>query len=83
MKIKLLILMLGIMLSVLLCDCGDKTNANEHIEIHSKDSTIIGDINIFLDDGYWVRDYSINYDNMQVVLNLKKDDSDKREKGKE
>ena len=56
------------MLSIILCGCT--TRNNETIEIHSKGNTIGDNININLKNGYWVKDYNIDYENNVVTLNL-------------
>ena len=42
----------------------------ETIEIYSRGSTIGDNININLKSGYWVKDFSIDYENYVVTLNL-------------
>lgn len=59
-----------LLLLTMLCGCA---NEHETIEIYSKDDLIFDDININLKSGYWVKDYSIDYENNVVVLNLYQD----------
>jgi hypothetical protein len=61
------IIFLLFMLSTILCGCSNKT---ETIEIYSRGGTIGDNININLKSGYWVKDFSIDYENNVVTLNL-------------
>lgn len=55
---------------LLLVGCNNK---NEHIEVHSKDVREQDNINIILNDGWWVKDYSVDYENKQVILNIERE----------
>lgn len=70
MKKKILAVVLGLTLCFGLSGC---VNKHETITINSHDDFIFDDITINLKEGYWVRDYNIDYENGVVILNLDKD----------
>lgn len=70
MKKKILSVVLGLTLCFGMTGCANK---HETITINSYDDFIFDDINISLKEGYWVRDYNIDYENGVVTLNLDKD----------
>lgn len=57
------------MVTTSLTGCANK---HETITINSKSDWIFDDITINLKEGYWIRDYSIDYENGVVTLNLDK-----------
>ena len=69
MKKKILVVVLGFILCFGMTGCANK---HETITINSKNDWIFDDIAINLKEGYWVRDYSIDYKNGIVTLNLDK-----------
>ena len=69
MKKKILAFVLGLTLCFGMTGCANK---HETITINSKSDWIFDDITINLKEGYWVRDYSIDYENGIVTLNLDK-----------
>lgn len=71
MKKKILAVVLGLTLCFGMTGCANK---HETITISSSDDLMIfDDITINLKEGYWVRDYNIDYENGVVTLNLDKD----------
>jgi hypothetical protein len=70
MKKKILSVVLGLTLCFGMTGCANK---HETITINSYDDFIFDDITISLKEGYWVRDYNIDYENGVVTLNLDKD----------
>ena len=70
MKKKILAVALGLALCFEMTGCANK---HETITINSRDNFIFDDITINLKEGYWVRDYNIDYENGVVTLNLDKD----------
>ncbi len=72
-RMKKVLIVIG--LSVLfLTGCDDVYKSqNEHINIDSKSTNSTDDINIVLKENWWVKDYSIDYENKQVILNIEKD----------
>lgn len=70
MKKKILAVALGLALCFGMTGCANK---HETITINSRDNFIFDDITINLKEGYWVRDYNIDYENGVVTLNLDKD----------
>lgn len=70
MKKKILAVVLGLTLCFGMTGCANK---HETITISSYDDFIFDDITINLKEGYWVRDYNIDYENGVVILNLDKD----------
>lgn len=70
MKKKILAVILGLTLCFGMTGCANK---HETITINSYDDFIFDDITISLKEGYWVRDYNIDYENGVVILNLDKD----------
>ena len=69
MKKKILAVVLGLTLSFGMTGCANK---HETITVDSKSDWIFDDITINLKEGYWVRDYSIDYEKGIVTLNLDK-----------
>lgn len=69
MKKKILAVVLGLALCLGMTGCANK---HETITINSKSDWIFDDIAINLKEGYWVRDYGIDYENGIVTLNLDK-----------
>lgn len=70
MKKKILVVMFAVgMVTTSLTGCANK---HETITINSKSDWIFDDITINLKEGYWIRDYSIDYENGVVTLNLDK-----------
>ena len=69
MKKKILAVILVLTLCLGMTGC---TNKHEIITINSKEDWIFDDITINLKEGYWVRDYNIDYENGVVTLNLDK-----------
>lgn len=60
--------------TVFLTGCEDmNVNKNEHINIDSKRTEDSDDINIVLKERWWVQDYSVDYENKQVILNIERD----------
>lgn len=71
MKKKILVIMLVVgIVTTSLTGCANK---NETITVNSKEDWIFDDITINLKEGYWVRDYNIDYENGVITLNLDKD----------
>jgi hypothetical protein len=70
MKKKILAVALGLTLCFGMTGCANK---HETITISSHDDFIFDDITINLKEGYWVRDYNIDYENGVVIINLDKD----------
>lgn len=70
MKKKILAVVLGLALCLGMTGCANK---HETITINSRDDLIFDDITINLKEGYWVRDYNIDYENGVITLNLDKD----------
>lgn len=70
MKKKILTVVLGLTLCFGMIG---RANKYETITICSHDNFIFDDSTINLKEGYWVRDYNIDYENGVVTLNLDKD----------
>ena len=70
MKKKILAVALELTLCFGMTGCANKY---ETITICSHDNFIFDDSTINLKEGYWVRDYNIDYENGVVTLNLDKD----------
>lgn len=70
MKKKVLAVVLGLALCLGMTGCA---NEHETITINSHDDWIFDNITVNLKEGYWVRDYNIDYENGVVILNLDKD----------
>lgn len=70
MKKKFLVVVLGFTLCFGMTGCANK---HETITVNSKDDWIFDDVTINLKEGYWVRDYNIDYENGVITLNLDKD----------
>lgn len=70
MKKKILAVMLA--MGMVATSLTGRANKHETITIDSKSDWIFDDITINLKEGYWVRDYSIDYENGIVTLNLNK-----------
>lgn len=70
MKKKILAVVLGLTLCLGMTGCANK---HETITISSSGDLIFDNITINLKEGYWVRDYNIDYENGVVTLNLNKD----------
>ena len=64
-KIKTFILL--VLLTTGICGCSYK---NEKITIYSRTDYTNDNININLIPGYWVKDFSVDYENKVVTLNL-------------
>ena len=64
-KTKTFILL--VLLTTGLCGCSYK---NEKITIYSRTNNTYDNININLIPGYWVQDFSVDYENKVVTLNL-------------
>lgn len=70
MKKKILAVVLGLTLCFGMTGCSNK---HETITINSHDDLFFDNITINLKEGYWVRDYNIDYENGVITLNLDKD----------
>lgn len=64
---KKIIFALLVLLATGLCGCSHK---NESIVIYSRTNNVNDNININLISGYWVQDFSVDYENKVVTLNL-------------
>ena len=70
MKKKILAVVSVLTLCFGMTGCANKY---ETITIANHDNFTFDDININLKEGYWVRDYNIDYENGVITLNLDKD----------
>lgn len=70
MKKKIIILLIA--LSTILCGCCK--SRNEIIAVYGKSVFIFDNININLKNGYWVRDYHIDYENNVITFDLDKEE---------
>ena len=60
------------LLSVFLLTGCDESE-NEHINVEGKTVNSTDDINIILNKNWWVKDYVVDYENKQVILNIEKE----------
>lgn len=52
---------------------GCNTNSHEVIVTYGRSVIGYDNINISLKEGYWVKDYTIDYDNMTITFRLEED----------
>lgn len=80
MRKKFLIGILSIVILSVLTGCtnGD-LNSHETIVANGKSIRRDDDININLKKGYWIRDYTIDYDKGQVIINLEKENNNEED----
>ena len=64
---KKIIFALLVLLATVLCGCSHK---NERIIIYGRTNNTYDNININLQYGYWVKDFTIDYENKVVTLSL-------------
>lgn len=76
MRKKILIGVLSLLMLSGLTGCA---NSQEKITIYGKTDMNSDDINIIIHKGYWVKDYSIDYDKGQVIFNLDKEDNNEKD----
>ena len=58
---------------------SDDLNDHETIVVNGKSMLRDDNININLKKGYWIRDYTINYDKGQVIINLEKENNNEKD----
>lgn len=68
MKKTVLVMLLSVFL---LTGCDE--SENEHINVEGKTVNSTDDINIILNKNWWVKDYVVDYENKQVILNIEKE----------
>lgn len=68
MKKTILVMLLSVFL---LTGCDE--SENEHINVEGKTVNSTDDINIILNKNWWVKDYVVDYENKQVILNIEKE----------
>lgn len=80
MRKKFLIGALSIVILSGLTGCtNDDLNDHETIVVNGKSMLRDDNININLKKGYWIRDYTINYDKGQVIINLEKENNNEKD----
>lgn len=62
----------SLIVGLLLTGCGE--NRSEIIELYGHTIFDTDNSTIQLKDGYFVRDYSIDYENKTIVMNLERDE---------
>lgn len=70
--------LIGALSIVILSGLTGCTN-HEKIIANGKSILIDDNININLKKGYWIRDYTIDYDKEQVIMNLEKENNNKKD----
>ena len=80
MRKKFLIGALSIVILSGLTGCTDNNyNDHETIVVNGKSMLRDDNININLKKGYWIRDYTIDYDKGQVIMNLEKENNNEED----
>lgn len=80
MRKNFLIGALSIVILIGLTGCtNDDLNDHETIVVNGKSMLRDDNININLKKGYWIRDYTINYDKGQVIINLEKENNNEKD----
>ena len=80
MRKKFLIGALSIVILSGLTGCtNDDLNNHETIVANGKSIRRDDDININLKKGYWIRDYAIDYDKGQIIINLEKENNNEKD----
>ena len=80
MRKKFLISALSIVILIGLTGCTDDSlNDHETIVVNGKSIFNEDNININLKKGYWIRDYTIDYDKGQVIINLEKENNNEKD----
>ena len=80
MRKKFLIGALSIVILIGLTGCTDDSlNDHETIIVNGKSIFNEDNININLKKGYWIRDYTIDYDKGQVIMNLEKENNNEKD----
>lgn len=80
MRKKFLIGALSIVILIGLTGCTDDSlNDHETIVVNGKSMLRDDNININLKKGCWIRDYTIDYDKGQVIMNLEKENNNEED----
>jgi hypothetical protein len=80
MRKKFLIGVLSIVILSGLTGCTNNDLHNhETIVAYGKSIFRDDDININLKKGYWIKDYTIDYDKGQVIINLEKENNNEKD----
>ena len=80
MRKKFLIFVLSITILSGLIGCTDDSfNDHETIVVNGKSIFNEDNININLKKGYWIRDYTIDYDKGQIIINLEKENNNEKD----
>ena len=80
MRKKFLIGALSIVILTGLTGCTDDScNDHERIVANGKSISTEDNININLKKGYWIRDYAIDYDKGQIIINLEKENNNEED----